>query len=301
MSARELGLLCLICVIWGMHFVVLKLTVDAIPPMFYAALRMMLVTVIMSPFLRWRSGEMGFVLVGALCLGIFNYACLFTGLSLTTASSAAMALELNVPFATLLAAVFLGDRPRWKRLLGIALAFAGVAVIALGGSSQGGEEVQIGLGVGLVAGAAFLESLGAVVVKRTTSFRPHELIAWFAFAGSIGLTALSAIFETGQLAVFEAPVPLSIVGAILYSALGATLLGHTSYYWLLQRLPISVVAPSILFTTIIAVFGGVVILGDPFGPRMVIGGLMTLAGVGLVLLRNVKKQANNGALIEPQG
>ena len=69
----------------------------------------------------------------------------------------------------------------------------------------------------------------------------------------------------------------------------------------MQRLPVSVVAPSVLLTTIFAVFFSVLLLGDPFGPRMAVGGLMTLAGVGVVLLRNIKKQPHTGVLAEPPG
>ena len=54
MSARELGLLFSVCLIWGFHFVVMKLAVGAVPPMFYAAIRMAVVALILSPFLVWR-------------------------------------------------------------------------------------------------------------------------------------------------------------------------------------------------------------------------------------------------------
>lgn len=300
MSLREISLLFLICVIWGFHFVVLKFAVGELPPLFYAAIRMVLVAFILSPFLVWRKGQMGYVLLGGLCLGGLNYACMFTGLKYATASTAAIALELNVPFATVLAMIFLGDRPGWRRLLGIALAFFGVAVIAAGGESSNGGE-NIGLGIAFVAAGAFCEALGVVIVKRTTSFQPHELLAWFALAGAVFLSTVSFFLEDGQAEAWSAADPTFIVGATIYSALAASLFGHTVYYWLLQRLPISMVAPSVLFTTVIAVFFGVVLLGDPFGWRMVVGGLMTLAGVGVVLLRNAKKQANNDALVEPRG
>lgn len=290
----------LICFIWGFHFVVLKFAVGELPPLFYAAIRMVLVALILSPFLSWRKGEMGYVLLGGLCLGALNYALMFTGLKYATASTAAIALELNVPFATVLAMIFLGDRPGWRRLLGITLAFLGVAVIAMGGDSAG-EGAQIGIGIAFVAAGAFCEALGVVIVKRTTAFKPHELLAWFALVGAVSLSALSVLLEDGQAQAWTAADTTLIVGATIYSALAASLLGHTAYYWLLQRLPISMVAPSVLFTTVIAVFFGVVLLGDPFGLRMIIGGLMTLAGVGVVLLRNVKKQANNDALVEPRG
>lgn len=301
MSVREVFVLFSICFIWGLHFVVMKLAVGVLPPMFYAALRMALVALILSPFLVWRKGEMGLILLGGLCLGGVNYALMFTGLQYATASAAAIAIELNVPFATILAIVFLGDRPGWRRLLGITLAFAGVAVIAVGGSDGGEGDRSVGFGVGLVAAGAFAEAAGAVIVKRTVSLKPHELLAWFALIGTIALSLMSFVFEEGQGAAWAAADPTLIVGAILYSALGSSLYAHTAYYWLLQRLPISVVAPSVLFTTVIAVLSSVILLGDPFGMRMVVGGLMTLAGVGVVLFRNVKKQAANDALIEPQG
>ncbi|WP_133162164.1 DMT family transporter [Hyphococcus luteus] len=304
MSLRELSVLFSVCFVWGVHFVVIKLAVGVLPPIFYAGIRMVLVALILSPFLTWRKGEMGLVLVGGLCLGAFNYGLMFSGMKFAPASAAAIAIELNVPFSTLLAVMFLGDRPGWRRLFGIALAFAGVAVIALGGSEDGagGEEAaRIGLGIGLVAAGALSEATGAVIVKRTTAFKPHELLAWFALVGAVALMTMSFFLEEGQGAAWASADRTLIVGAILYSALGASLFGHTAYYWLLQRLPISMVAPAVLFTTVIAVFSSVFLLGDPFGPRMAAGGLMTLAGVGVVLFRNVKKQAKNKALLEPQG
>lgn len=300
LSFREISILLMICLVWGFHFVVIKTAVGVMPPMFYAAIRMVLVAALLSRFLKWRKGEMRFVLIGGVCLGALNYALLFTGMKYATASAAAIAIELNVPFSTLLAFLFLGDRPGLPRILGISLAFVGVAVIALSGD-PGGAGDHVGLGVALVASGAFSEAVGAVIVKRTTAFKPHELLAWFALVGAVTLSVMTFIFEEGQFGAFQHSDKLFLAGAILYSALGASLFGHTAYYWLLQRLPISVVAPSVLMTTICAVFFGVLLMGDPFGPPMMIGGFMTLCGVGLVLLRNVKKQANNDAFVRPQG
>lgn len=301
MSLREIGALLLMCLVWGFHFVVIKTVVGEVPPMFYAALRLMLVAALMSPFLRWRRGEMGRIFVGGLCLGVFNYALMFTGIKLAPASAAAIAIELHVPFATILAMIFLGDRPGWRRLLGIAVAFLGVAIIATGDSSSADPEARIGVGVGLVAAAAFSEAIGAVLVKRSTAFNPRQLLAWFTLIGAAGLTIMTSIFEKGQMAAFEAVDKTLFIGAIVYSAVAASIIGHSTYYWLLHRLPVSVVAPSVLLTTIFAVFFSVLLLGDPFGPRMAVGGLMTLAGVGVVLLRNIKKQPNTGVLAEPPG
>lgn len=301
MSARELFVLIAMCVVWGFHFVVIKTAVTEIAPMYYAAIRMTLVAALMSPFLRWRPGNMIRVLSAGLCLGALNYAFMFTGVKFATASAAAVAIELYVPFATIMSIMFLGDRLGWRRALGIAFAFAGVAMIALGKQDSLSPETKIPLGVGLVAAGAFVEAIGAVLVKQSKIFKPHELLAWFAVVGAIGLWMLTLIFESGQQEAWAASNKTMIVGAILYSAIGGSIFGHSAYYWLLQRLPVSVVAPSVLLTTVLAVFFSVLLLGDPFGPPMTIGGLMTLAGVGVVILRGAKKQANNPALTEPPG
>ena len=291
MSAREITVLLAMCAVWGFHFVVIKTAVEALPPMYYAAIRMTLVAAVMAPFLRWRPGQMVIVLSGGLCLGAFNYAFMFTGVNYATASASAIAIELYVPFATILSMIFLGDKLGWRRTVGIALAFAGVAVIALGDTQESVDpETRMALGVGLVAAGAFSEAVGAVLVKRASAFKPHELLAWFAVVGTVGLWIMTFVFETGQREAFAASDKPMIVGAIIYSAVGASIFGHTAYYWLLKRLPVSVVAPSMLLTTVLAVFFSVLLLGDPFGPRMIVGGLMTLAGVGVVLLRNAKKQ-----------
>ncbi|MHA7873739.1 MAG: DMT family transporter, partial [Hyphococcus sp.] len=261
-----------------------------LPPIYYAAIRMTVVAALLTPFLRWRPGRMAPVLTGGLCLGSLNYALMFTGVKFATASAAAIAIELYVPFATILSMLFLGDVLGWRRILGIGLAFAGVAVIALGDQGQATQPARIGAGVGLVAAGAFSEAVGAVLVKQAKEFKPLELLAWFSFVGSGGLWILTYLIEDGQRAALAAADPAIAVGAILYSAIGASIFGHTAYYWLLQRLPVSIVAPSALLTTVMAVAFSVWLLNDPFGLRMIIGGLMTLAGVGIVLLRTATKE-----------
>lgn len=302
MSARELIVLIAMCVVWGLHFVVIKVAVEELPPIFYAAIRMTLVAAVMAPFLRWRPGQMVRVLIGGLCLGAMNYAFMFSGVSLATASASAIAIELYVPFATILSMIFLGDKLGWRRALGIAMAFAGVAIIALGESGEGADgETRMALGIGLVAAGAFSEAIGAILVKKSTAFKPHELLAWFAVVGSVGLWLMTFAFESGQTQAFAESDKGLVVGAIVYSAVGASIFGHTAYYWLLQRLPVSVVAPSMLLTTVMAVFFSVMLLGDPFGLRMVVGGLMTLCGVGFVLYRNARRQRTSAApVLQPR-
>ena len=289
MNTRELMILAGLCFAWGFHFVVVKTAVSALPPIFYAAIRMSVVAIVLAAFLRWRPGSMGRIFAAALCLGCLNYAFMFTGLKFATASTGAISLNLFVPFVTILSIIFLKDRIAWRRLLGIGLAFLGVVVIALGAPADASPHANIPLGVGLIACSAFVESIGAILVKTSTDFKPHELLAWFSFVGSIVLWGLTGLLEEGQFAAIAANDNKMIIGAVLYSALIASVFGHTAYYWLMQRLPMTIIAPSTLLVTVIAVLFGVLLLDDRMNIYTYIGGFLTLLGVGIVLFRTISK------------
>jgi O-acetylserine/cysteine efflux transporter len=96
---------------------------------------------------------------------------------------------------------------------------------------------------------------------------------------------MSFIIERDQLGAFDASNKALVIGAILYSALVASIFGHTTYYWLIQRRPISEVASSTLLTTMLAVTFSIALLGEAFTPAFAIGGVLTLIGVGVVVLR----------------
>jgi O-acetylserine/cysteine efflux transporter len=283
-SARELIILLAMCVIWGFHYVVIKVAIAEIPPIFYAAMRMTIVAACLAPFLRWRPGKMKFVLLAALCFGAFNYVFLFTGVSLASASASAIANQLYVPFAAILSVVFLKEKIGWRRMTGISLAFAGVAII-VSGRDAAPEGVRIGVGVGLVAIATLIEAMGSILVKKTSGFKPWELLAWFGLAGTLCLWPITFLIERNQFEALAASDMKIVVAAILYSALLASVLGHTTYYWLLQRRPVSEVASSSLLTTFLAVSFSILMLGEPLTATIMIGGVMTLIGVGVVVLR----------------
>lgn len=290
MSPRELGVFALMCVVWGFHYVVLKTGVSELPPLLYAALRMSVVAVLMAPFLRWRPGMMGRVLTAGVCLGALNYAFLLNGVKHAPASAAAIAIELYVPFATILSVIFLGEKVGWRRIAGISFAFAGVVIVAMARDS-GAENARIGIGVALVGCCALVESVGAILVKKIKGFRPQELLAWFAVVGAGFLWGASLVADGAPARHLGDASTGIVVSTVLYSAIGASIFGHTAYYWLLQRLPVSQVAVSTLLTTLLGVACSVLFLGERMTTQFLIGGAMVLAGVGFVLLRAAKKRS----------
>nr|WP_281373867.1 DMT family transporter [Parvularcula dongshanensis] len=275
---------------WGLHFTVVKASIDGMPPFAYAAARMGLVALLLTPFRRWHPGRMGGVVLAGACFGGLNYAFMFHGLTLTTASVSAVVIESYVPIATLFSIVFLKERVGWRRLLGMSVALGGVMVIATGRSDATGSD-NLALGAALIVLAATSEAAGAIFVKRLEGIEALDLLAWFGVVGFVLTGTLSFFFEEGQLAPVTGQIDWLLLGALAYSVLVASIFGHASYYFLIQRVPVSQLAPSGLLCSFFAVGFGVLLLDEPLSGRFLVGGAMTLAGVGFVLLRESAKSA----------
>ena len=224
------------------------------------------------------------VLIGGLGYGAFNYAFMFPAMDLTTASAAAVTIELYMPFSIILSVLILGERIGPWRIFGCVLAFLGVVLIGLGTPSEAAGPGFV-LGIGFMACAAMSEAIGAVSVKSVKSINPVQLLAWFGIVGSVVLWPLSLTLESGQMSAFAPETRVNFGLALVYSVLLVSLVAHGSYYWLLQRLPIHTVAPSGLMTTVIGVIAGIWILKEAPTVILFAGALITLSGISIILWR----------------
>ncbi|MCZ8132916.1 MAG: DMT family transporter [Steroidobacteraceae bacterium] len=289
-APRDLALLVTINLIWGFNLIASKVGVEHFPPVLFVTLRFALLALILLPFLRWHAGGMQRLLVASALSGGLQFALLFIGLDLSAGvSQVAIATQLGVPFTTLLSVMLLGEVIRWRRWLGITLAFAGVVVI---GFQPGLLENRAGLL--LVVASTLVGSLGLVAVKSLgTQLRPLELQAWSAWTGLPVLVGLTLMLESGQWEAVRIAGALEW-SALLYTTLGASLVSHTAFYWLVARYPVTSIAPLTVLSPIFGVAFGVLLLGDQLTPRILLGGLLTLTGVVIIAYRE-KRLVDTGS------
>jgi O-acetylserine/cysteine efflux transporter len=279
-SGRHLMVLVGICAIWGFNLIAIKAGVDRMPPVLFSFLRFLVLAIAVAPFLRIRRGEMRWLLIAAVCSGGLQFALMFIGIAHSgSMSSVAIAGQLGVPFTTLLSILILGEEVRWRRWTGIVLSFAGVMLIGFNPIVLESME-----GLAMVVLGALSGSVGLVAIKRVHGIKPLELQAWFAWTSLPVLLGLSLALEHGQLASLAA-LDLTALGAILYTALAASLVGHTVFFALVQRYPITSVAPITVLAPVFSVVFAVLLLGERLDWRIGIGGLMTLGGVVVIALR----------------
>jgi O-acetylserine/cysteine efflux transporter len=280
MKPAHLALVLLINAVWGFSFIVAKVGVGEIPPILFAGLRFMILAVILAPLLRWHAGQMRAVLGVSLLAGVLHFAMFFLALALgRNVSSIAIAVQLNVPFVALLSVLWLKEVIHWRRALGIALAFGGVVYM-------GFEPTLLDHlpALGAAVSAAFMIAVATILMRGLKGIGVFQLQAWIAAISGPGLILLSFLFESGQ---WEAVrnADWRGWGAVLYTVVATSLIGHGGVYFLVQRYPASQTAPLMLLAPVIGVACGVTINGDELTPRMVVGGLVAIVGVLIITVR----------------
>lgn len=284
MPLLDFGCLLFVCFTWAVHTIVSKYAVAdlAIPPLYYAAIRYLVVAVVALPWLLplprplWKVALIGFLMGGG------SFALFFGGMKSASPSGAAVVLQLSLPFTTILSVLMLGERIGWRRGIGIVLTFIGAVAVMYDPSG-----FTFSLGLLLIAGSAFTGSLGAVLMKQTTGIAPLQFQAWVGVASVLPLTLLSTLLETGQV---ERSIQggWGFVAAVLFSALIVSVLGHSLYYRVILRHEANVVAPLMLISPLMTVALGILITRDHFDLRIGVGSAIALAGVLIITLRRNK-------------
>jgi O-acetylserine/cysteine efflux transporter len=279
-APRHAALLVGITFIWGLNLVISKVGMAEIPPILFTFLRFAILAALLAPMLRIHRGQMSALVVAALLSGAVSYSLSFTALSLTeNVSSIAIAAQLGVPITTLLSVALLGETVRWRRWTGILLSFAGVFVI--GFDPQIGSRWQA---LALAIGAASASALGLIVVKKLHGFSPLELQAWLAWISLPVLFIVSLQVENPDLRSL-ASVSSGAWATVVFTAIGSSLIAHTGYFYLIQRYPVTSIAPITTLSPVFSIIFSVMFLGDVLTPKILLGGACTLLGVFIITLR----------------
>ncbi|MBX3455716.1 DMT family transporter [Ferrovibrio sp.] len=280
MRLQHIALLILICAIWGFNFVVAKVAVGHFPPVFVTGLRFLGLGLLLLPWLKWQRGQMTLVFQIALLMGALHFALMFTGIKLADdVSVVAVITQLGVPMATLMAWGLLGETVRWRRGVGIALAFAGSLVMGFDPKVFG----YIGALVILIISVASM-SLGQVLVRRIRSVDAFTMQAWIGAVSAPSLLLISFIFESGQWESVRTAGWLEW-GGVAYMSIAVSLIGHGSFYYLLRIYPVAVVNPGFTLAPVLGVAFGVMFLDERLGMGAIVGAVMTIVGVFIVTLR----------------
>ncbi|MDH5409800.1 MAG: EamA family transporter [Alphaproteobacteria bacterium] len=276
-----------VAVTWGMGLTFAKVGMDQFPPIMLIALRFTVTALALVWFVKPPLGMMWRIFIVSFVIGTVQYSLTFTGLSGLDVSLAAIIIQMEVPFATLMAVIFLGDRLGAWQTAGMAVAFAGVVIIA----GQPSEQSNIS-SLFLVLGGTLTWAYGNILVKKLgKSLGGFQLIAWVAVFTAPQLFIASFLLEDGQM---DALANADMVGwgTVFYLGLVMTAFGYGLWFHLVAHNPVSHVMPFLLLLPVAAGAGGILMLGEAPTWRTIGGAILVLSGVALILYRQMRKTGN---------
>lgn len=272
---------------FGTNFTAVKLVVEDVPPILFAAARftfagllLLLVSRIVEPKSRLARADILPVL-GLGVVGVTFTQTVFTiGVSLTTAANTALVYSTAPVWGMLLGFALGLERPRLAGILGIALSLVGVGFIVYGGLEFAGTSLA---GDALILAAAVF--WGSYTVLSLGLLRRYSPLALAAYAMTFGgLTAFPlAAFDPHGLDL--AAIDARTWGAAVYSTLCSSAFGFAAWGWGISRVGANRVLIYQYLVTLIGVSAGILLLGEDFGFQQLIGAAVIIAGVSLARRR----------------
>lgn len=290
---RNAALFVLLSFLWGTAFMVIKVGLEFIPPVLFAAIRYDIAGVIMLAYAalsaeNWlpRSrADWITVLVGAtLIIALYN-AFLFVGEQGVSSGVAAILVAMNPILATGFSRVLLPDeRLTLIGFVGLLLGFVGVALVVNLNPSDLLVAELVWPGFVLLAAASI--AFGSVTIQRIGADLSTEgLVAWSCAIGAVLLHVIS--IGVLRESVNSAEISTTAIFSVVYLAVFASAVGYFIYFDLLSRLGSIEINLVSYANPIPAGIAGWLVLNEPIKLTTVIGFIVIFVGFGLMKRRAI--------------
>ncbi|MFC1802704.1 DMT family transporter [Thermoproteota archaeon] len=251
------------------------------PPLAIATYRMTLSVAMLAPFFlrdngveKLRAlGTRGIISLFAVGLVLaIHFASWITSLNLTTVATSVIFVHIDPIFVAIISHLFLGDKLTFRAIVGIAISFIGISIIAMGDAGTGTSNLTgdllaliggVMLGIYILCGRIYRRNL-----DLTTYVTPVYV------AAAISLFLMSWITGT-QLTGFTTQT----YSMFFIIALVPMIFGHTLYNWALRYLSAPIVSISLLGEPVGASILAYLLLGETLNNFTFFGGVITLIGV----------------------
>ena len=283
LSLLSIGGMILLAVLWGLSIPITKLGLNSMPPITFTTLRFAFAVPFLFLFAigRYRIPLAALPHVAALGLvgiGIGNLSQSF-GIAEASASVSTIVSATIPVFIVILAAMRLGQSVSRVQQFGLAAAFAGVALVALGQGDATNDLAQTTLtGVALVLLSAVAIAFYYVwSVELAARHGTVTIVIWSTLAGFLSLLPFSA----WEVANTSFSVTNEALASALYLGLLVSAVGLFLWLWLLRTVPARVAASVQFLQPVFGIGASAAMFGDRMGPLFVAGVVFVLVGVGL--------------------
>jgi O-acetylserine/cysteine efflux transporter len=273
----------LLALIWGLSIPGTKLGLGTIPPMTFTALRFM-VAVPLFMFLARRELRLpkeaipGVIGLGVMGITLGNVAQSF-GVQ-GTSSSVATILSATIPiFMVILAAIRFKQHVTAIQWSGLAAAFFGIALVAIGSGSGLADVSKTTLSgvVWMLVSAVGIATYYIWSAELTDKYGLMPVAAWNMLVGLLTVIPLAG----WEMTVHPVEITLEAIAAIVYLGVMVTVVGLILWLYLLKVVPARVAASVQYLQPVFGIAASAWLFGDPLGLMFAGGVVFVLAGLGL--------------------
>jgi drug/metabolite transporter (DMT)-like permease len=294
----------LVCVVWGTTYLGIKLALDSIPPFSIGALRYLIAGGLLFSVLRAKGYAMptraewiGSLIAGTLLLGIGNGGVIWAELWVPTGLAAV--LVACVPFWMVSLDAFLpnGEALTRRSVSGLLIGFAGIVLLMwpnLHFDGTGGWQFIIGI---IVLQIACMGWAGGSIFSRRRKAKgdPVMFAATQMLCGGVVMGIAAALTGEFSRLAFSQTSTL----ALAYLVVAGSLMGYVAYVYALTHLAPSFVSLYAYVNPIVAVALGSLVLGEPFGWRIVFAIAVILTGMFIVSRKSTVASSSSSATSTP--
>lgn len=287
--------LALVYVLWGSTYLAIRVAIDGLPPLLLSAIRNLTAGVLLFAWLKWRGAPWPTLrqwrngaLIGFMMMSIGNgFVCLAersvpTGLAALVVGAA--------PVFGILFGWGFGTRPRALEWVGVALGFAGVALLNLDLRAAASPGA-----VGLLVIATASWSLATVLQRRldmpVRNSAPVQMLG-----GGASLTVMAALHGEH----LPAHVPLRSWLALAYLVVFGSIVAYSAFVYVINHSRPSMATSYAYVNPVVAVGLGALFLDEHVTWPLVAAMGVILGGVALVVLGNARPGKLPGAATPPR-
>ena len=278
-------LMVMVAATWGFSQIAIKVANDGISPVWQAGLRSLGAAVVVWAWSTYRGVPIfkrdGTALLGIVAGIIFGieFILLYVGLVFTSASRSALFFYTQPFFVALGAHFFLTDeRLNAVKSSGLLLAFGGIALVFADGLKLPTYRELIGDAMILVAAILWGGATIFIKVTRLARISPHRTLLYQLVVSGLMLPPASLLI--GEPGFFNM-TPL-VIASFAFQVVLVVPISFLTWFWLITRYPASRVSAFIFLAPLFGVFFGVVLLGEPLTPALIVAAGMVALGLYLV-------------------
>lgn len=279
MKKFDIFIAVLVTLFWGGSYIVIKYIVIEIPGLLSIAIRFIITSAILLPFVPRPKTKFRNIYSLALVMGVFYIGLLYYGLYLgMNASLTVIIAQLNIPISIIIARFALKEHFTLSSIIGVSLALIGVLIIVGAPQTIGNYTAFI-----MLLFSSLFAAIFNIQVRKLGELPPLSLLCWSNLIAAPHLLLISYFIEGNPLQLLEGTTYKAWI-AISYTIL-ITGSGVMLWFRLLQRYPIHKIMPFHLLTPFFGISLSVIFLGELPSWSVLLGGAVILSGVAITQTR----------------